>query len=125
MHKLSLGAIALIAVTLGVAIAPEVQAVGLTGLTRDNTLVNFDSASPASASFIQVTGVVGNLIGIDYRPADGQLYGLSDSNNIYTISDTGSATFISTLNVPVVHQIVVGKVTISCQLQGRSASPAR
>ena len=75
MNKLSLGAIALISVTSGVAIAPQVQAVGLTGLTRDNTLVNFDSASPNAASFVQVTGVVGNLLGIDYRPADGQLYG--------------------------------------------------
>ena len=101
MNKLSLGAIALIAVTSGVAIAPQVQAVGLTGLTRDNTLVNFDSASPNAASFVQVTGVVGNLLGIDYRPADGQLYGLASSNNIYTInSSTGAATFTSTLDVP-------------------------
>ena len=102
MKKLSLGAIALIAVTSGVVIAPQVQAVGLTGLTRDNTLVNFDSASPNAASFVQVTGVVGNLLGIDYRPADGQLYGLASSNNIYTInSSTGAATFTSTLDVPV------------------------
>ena len=101
MNKLSLGAIALIAVTSGVAIAPQVQAVGLTGLTRDNTLVNFDSASPNAASFVQVTGVVGNLLGIDYRPADGQLYGLASSNNIYTINaDTGAATFTSMLDVP-------------------------
>jgi len=100
MNKLSLSAIALIAVTSGVAIAPQVQAVGLTGLTGDNTLVNFDSASPDSASFVQVTGIIGNLLGIDYRPADGQLYGLANSNNIYTINaGTGAATFVSTLSV--------------------------
>jgi len=85
-----------------IAITPQVQAVGITGLTRDNTLVNFDSASPASANFVSVTGVVGNLLGIDYRPADGQLYGLASSNNIYTIdSSTGAATFKSTLDAPV------------------------
>lgn len=101
MNQRILLTIALTALTSGVAIAPQVQAVGLTGLTRDNTLVNFDSASPASASFVEVTGVVGNLLGIDYRSADGQLYGLASSNNIYTINpSTGVATFTSTLNVP-------------------------
>lgn len=101
MNNRSLLTIALVAVTSSVAIAPQVKAVNLTGLTRDNTLVNFDSASPSSANFVQVTGVVGNLLGIDYRPADGQLYGLADSNNIYTIdANTGATTFASTLDVP-------------------------
>ncbi len=101
MNNRSLLTIALVAVTSSVAIAPQVKAVNLTGLTRDNTLVNFDSASPSSANFVQVAGVVGNLLGIDYRPADGQLYGLADSNNIYTIdANTGATTFASTLDVP-------------------------
>lgn len=102
MNNRSLLTIALIAITSSVAIAPQVQAVGLTGLTRDNTLVNFDSASPDSVSFVQVTGITGKLLGIDYRPADGQLYGLADSNNIYTIdANTGAATFTSTLSAPI------------------------
>jgi len=101
VNNRSLLTIALVAVTSSVAIAPQVKAVNLTGLTRDNTLVNFDSASPSSANFVQVAGVVGNLLGIDYRPADGQLYGLADSNNIYTIdANTGATTFASTLDVP-------------------------
>ena len=43
----------------------------------------------------------GNLIGIDFRPADGKLYGLTDRGGIYTI-DTGNrfgvSTKVSTMN---------------------------
>ncbi|MBW4663430.1 MAG: DUF4394 domain-containing protein [Chroococcus sp. CMT-3BRIN-NPC107] len=102
MNNRRLLTIALATVASSIAIAPQVQAVGLTGLTRDNTLVNFDSQSPDDASFVQVTGVTGNLLGIDYRPADGQLYGLASDNNIYMIdSSTGAATLTSTLSVTV------------------------
>jgi len=44
----------------------------------------------------------GNLIGIDFRPADGRLYGLTDTGNIYTIAISttaaGPATLVSTMN---------------------------
>jgi hypothetical protein len=43
----------------------------------------------------------GNLIGIDFRPSDKKLYGLTDTGNLYTIDLSTSAlntTFISTLN---------------------------
>lgn len=76
-------------------------ALGLTGLTDSNTLVFFDSATPGTTTSTAVSGVDGSLIGIDYRPANGLLYGLTTSNSIYTINPaTGAATLVSTLSVP-------------------------
>lgn len=71
----------------------------LFGLTKGNVLVGFDPASPDQAATIRVTGVEGNLIGIDTRPADGMLYGVTDTNKIYTIdTNTGAATLKSTIS---------------------------
>lgn len=71
----------------------------LFGLTNGNVLVAFDAASPDQATTIRVTGVDGNLIGIDTRPADGMLYGVTDTNKIYTIdTNTGAATLKSTIS---------------------------
>lgn len=82
-------------------ITKPAAAVSLFGLTNDNNLVLFDSATPGATSNISVTGVTGNLLGIDFRPANGTLYGLTSTNNIYTInSSNGAATFVSTLSAP-------------------------
>jgi Domain of unknown function (DUF4394) len=67
------------------------------GLTSNNTLVNIDPSGFARA--IQIKGIDGNLQGIDFRPANGQLYGVTDTDNIYTINSiTGQATFVSKLS---------------------------
>ncbi len=82
-------------------IAKQAAAVQLTGLTNNNTLISFDSDNPTSTSRVGVTGVEGTLIGIDFRPANGLLYGVTTSNNIYTIDPTtGAANFVSTLSSP-------------------------
>jgi len=67
------------------------------GLTSKNTLVNID---PSGFAFtVKVKGIDGNLQGIDFRPANGLLYGVTDTDNIYTInSRTGQATFVSKLS---------------------------
>ena len=81
--------------------AKPATAVGLAGLTEDNTLIFFDSASPSSTSSVRVSGpdLTGTLLGIDYRPADGQLYGIGNANNVFTIDpDTGAATRVNTLS---------------------------
>lgn len=86
-----------------VSVAQSAIAVGLIGLTDDNTLVFFDSDSPSSTSTIKVTGadLTGTLLGIDYRPADGQLYGIGNANNIFTINPgSGAATLVNTLSTP-------------------------
>jgi Ca2+-binding RTX toxin-like protein len=73
----------------------------LFGVTDQNTLVSFDPNRLDVVRSQTVTGIDGNLLGIDVRPADGQLYGITDTNKIYQINDrTGAATFVSTLNVP-------------------------
>jgi hypothetical protein len=69
------------------------------GLTSNNTLVSFGSDSRKSNKSIEVTGIDGNLLGIDFRPANGLLYGVTDTDKIYTINpNTGAATLVSTLS---------------------------
>lgn len=96
----------------GVTQTPELDPTGygdggkFVALNANNGLVLFDgerSYYGGSSAFTtrQVVGVDGNLLGIDYRPANNKLYGLTSNNTIYTIDlATGRATFVSTLSVP-------------------------
>lgn len=101
LHKLT--PIALLAATAvgSLAAAPSASAATIRafGLTDSNTLVSFDLDDPMSTQQIDVSGVDGTLLGIDFRPANGLLYTISDSNDIYTIDPaTGVATLQSTLD---------------------------
>jgi len=82
--------------------APPTTAVGI-GLTTANTLVRFALATPGTIlGSTPVTGLVAGetLLGIDVRPASGQLFGLSNAGRVYTINPvSGAATLRSTLNV--------------------------
>lgn len=72
------------------------------GLAPDNILVRFDTDSRKSNSPLRVTGIGSgdDLQCIDFRPANGKLYGLTDADKIYTINlRTGAATFVSTLSL--------------------------
>jgi sorbitol-specific phosphotransferase system component IIA len=70
-------------------------------LTDDNTLISFDPTNPGEIDSIAVSGVDGVLFGIDTRPANGLIYGITTANNIYTIdAESGAATYVSTLNLP-------------------------
>ncbi|NJM59125.1 MAG: DUF4394 domain-containing protein [Oscillatoriales cyanobacterium RU_3_3] len=64
-------------------------------LTPDNRIVGFSLANPQNViSDLPVTGLQTgeSLLGIDYRPANGILYGLSSSNRLYSINPkTGEA----------------------------------
>jgi hypothetical protein len=80
------------------ATAATMRRVTILGLTTNNTLVPF--GSPLA---IRVTGIDGNLEGIDFRPAVDPakrlLYGLTDTNKIYTIDyRTGKAQLVCTLS---------------------------
>jgi len=61
----------------------------LLALTDDNTLVSFDPTNPADTMSIPVTGINGVLLGIDTRPANGLVYGLTTANELYTLDPTG------------------------------------
>jgi hypothetical protein len=74
--------------------------VSLIGLAPGNVLVRFDPGGGESSRPIQVRGVDGNLQGIDVRPANGLLYGVSDTDKIYTINlSNGAATQVGTLSI--------------------------
>ncbi len=89
---------------LTLAGAVGVKAVTVYGVSTSNQLFRFDSATPGAVTTIaSVTGLQTgeNILGIDFRPADRQLYALGSSNRIYTLNlDNGAATLVSTLSVP-------------------------
>ncbi|NJN29064.1 MAG: DUF4394 domain-containing protein [Synechococcales cyanobacterium RM1_1_8] len=77
------------------------------GLTDNNELLLFTANAPERASPVRVDGLDGNLLGIDVRPADGKIYGLTTANKLYRLApppagEAGSyrATLISTLDIP-------------------------
>jgi hypothetical protein len=76
------------------------QAEGIVGLTLNNELVRFDSASPnATFGTVAVSGLQSGerLLGIDFRPATGQLFGLGSSSRLYTLDVvSGVATQVGT-----------------------------
>jgi hypothetical protein len=73
------------------------------GLTADQRLICFDEDAPSLARAIgPVTNLSGDsrIVGIDFRPATGALYGLGNAGGIYTIDlGNGSATFVAQLSV--------------------------
>jgi Domain of unknown function (DUF4394) len=73
----------------------------LVALTEHGTLLVFPADHPEAATRISLRGVAGTLVGIDLRPADQRLYGLSTTNEIYRIdAKSGEATLVSSLTVP-------------------------
>ena len=72
-------------------------------LRTDNTIIRFPAATPSGpVSAAPVSGLVAgdSLLGIDYRPANGLLYSVSNTGRIYTIDPvTGSATLGATMSV--------------------------
>lgn len=87
-------------------LALPASAVTLVGLTADGRIAAFDSATPSSAATVSITGLMAgdSLVGIDVRPANNTIYGVSLSNRIYTLDKaTGAATMVAALDVPVVN----------------------
>ncbi|MEZ6234188.1 MAG: DUF4394 domain-containing protein [Phycisphaerales bacterium] len=78
------------------------------GVTSNQFLVTFDSATPGTVqSGAALSGLQQNeqILGIDFRPATGQLYALGSTSRLYTINtNTGAASqvgpgpFANTLN---------------------------
>jgi hypothetical protein len=88
-----LSALALLAVTLTPAAAQEV----LVGLAPKNRLVYFTNTDPGSVDVVKITGLAKKekILGIDRRPATGQLYALGSSSRVYVIDpESGAATAV-------------------------------
>lgn len=81
------------------AIAAPAAAETAVGLVGDKTLVMFDTATPKVSKKMDVTGV-DKLIGIDLRPSDKKLYGVSGDGSLVMIDTaTGAATAVSKLDM--------------------------
>ncbi|HVF31180.1 MAG TPA: DUF4394 domain-containing protein, partial [Pyrinomonadaceae bacterium] len=80
----------LVVITFGAGVHTA-EGAPIYGVTTANALVRFDSATPGTVSTI---GVISGLqpgesiVGIDFRPSNGQLYGLGSTSRLYTINIT-------------------------------------
>ena len=73
------------------------QGISFVALTDSNFLVKGNNDGKIIP--VQVQGANGNLLAIDYRPANGMLYGIT-STEVYTINEvTGVASKVSTLSM--------------------------
>jgi hypothetical protein len=105
MRNILVTALATVATTLTLCSSsiaqPAASTAKLIGLTSHNVLVSFDSNRSTNARQIKVKGIDGKLIGIDFRPSNRMLYGITNTSKIYTIDpETGMATMVSTMQTP-------------------------
>jgi len=75
----------------------------VTGLTADGRLVEFESRFPREVEVIgAITGLTGDdeVVGIDYRVQNGELYAVGDAGGIYIVSTANaSASKVSQLSI--------------------------
>ncbi|MCH8543161.1 MAG: DUF4394 domain-containing protein [Alcanivorax sp.] len=86
---------------LGLAIPPAHPPM-VTGLTLDNTLITFSPQNPGMIlNEVDITGLTmmpDDVVGIDRRPATGDIYIVTASGRLYTVDPmSGAASFASTL----------------------------
>ncbi|NJL22752.1 MAG: DUF4394 domain-containing protein [Leptolyngbyaceae cyanobacterium SM1_3_5] len=77
--------------------APTATTAKFVGLTSDNSLALFNSDNLTNVTRVSVTGLQTgeSLRGIDFRPNNGQLFGLGSTNRLYSIDlSSGAATQI-------------------------------
>lgn len=99
LGKAVFATLGLISGALGSAHAAQLTLLTETGFGQG--LVHIDSAnsSTATSSLHFISGLRSGerVVGIDYRPATGQLYGLSDGSAVYTLDPlSGAATLVGT-----------------------------
>jgi hypothetical protein len=74
------------------ASAATAKAATLVGLTADNKLVKIDTSTMTAAAPMAISGA-DKIVGIDVRPADGKLYGLTAAGQLVVIDHvSGKAT---------------------------------
>ena len=82
------------------------QAVTLVGLTSSNEVARIDTANVAAATSTAISGLDAGdrFVGIDLRPGNNTIYGVTLSNKLYTLNEfTGAATFVAGLSSSIVN----------------------
>lgn len=86
--------------------------VALYALTSSNQLLSFNAKNPAATTPIAITGLSAGetILAIDFRPATGQLYGVSSSSSLYVINiQSGAARLVGAGPfTPAISSTVVG-----------------
>ncbi|WP_430258189.1 DUF4394 domain-containing protein [Neorhizobium sp. IRS_2294] len=78
--------------------AVAASAAPVLGLTGDKTLVMFDTAKPEVSKTMEVTGVT-KLVGIDFRPGNKTVIGVTPEHAIVSINlETGAATEVAKMD---------------------------
>jgi hypothetical protein len=102
--KTALATIALAAVPAFAFAAPSQAAENTVGLATDNTLVSIPSGNPSAATVNTITFPMSstdtNLVGIDYRPRGGGLYGVAAGGTFYVLSPGTTAGLVREVVVP-------------------------
>lgn len=78
---------------------PNTTLYGVSG----STLHRFNSATPTVVVSIPITGMQGGetAVGIDFRPATGELFAVGSNSRLYTVNKTtAAATFVATISTP-------------------------
>src|SRR5688572_20913352 len=95
MHRIpkaAIGAAVLVGICGSVSSA---QAALVYGVTSDDTLFSFDTATPGTLiSGVPLSGFSQNnetIRGIDFRPATGQLYAIGSFGQLYTVNLSSGA----------------------------------
>ena len=82
------------------------QAVSLVAINSQTELTVIDTNNVGAATNIAITGLAAGegLVGIDTRPSNGMIYGVSTANKIYTLNQvTGAASFVVNLDTAVIN----------------------
>lgn len=83
--------------------AMQANAEAIIVVTTQNQVLTFDSATPGTTTIpVGISGLVSmseTIVGLDRRPTNGLIYGVSSQGRIYTINETsGAATLVSTIS---------------------------
>lgn len=82
------------------------QAITLVGITSANEITRIDTTNIAAATNVAITGLAAGdrFVGIDLRPKDNKIYGVTQSSKLYTVDEmTGSTTLVAALSSPVIN----------------------
>lgn len=75
------------------------QAAQVAALIGNDTIAVVDTDAKKVTKSMKITGIGNALVGIDVRPADNMLYGLTADGTVYTIATDGKATMKSKLEM--------------------------